>query len=117
MISLSYTELRGKGEGDVVCFNWRAVAQWYLVRLLKCLVLWQIIEKTPDGWCEGILNGLTGTFPASFVLEVQPPRSKEELKQLIKLVNLKKKSPDAELDIAIGEDRKSGQGVWEGGKV
>ncbi|KAL5460539.1 hypothetical protein EMCRGX_G033991 [Ephydatia muelleri] len=67
----------------------------------------EIIEKTPDGWCEGILNGLTGTFPASFVLEVQPPRSKEELKQLIKLVNLKKKSPDAELDIAIGEDRKS----------
>ena len=80
----------------------------------------QVIEKTPDGWCEGILNGNKGTFPASFVLEVQPPRTKEEIRQLIKMVNLKKKSPDIELETVKEEEpvppKKSGVGVFGDGQ-
>ena len=57
---------------------------------LTCLP--QIIEKSHDGWWTGKIDETVGDFPASFVEEIDIPRTKEERKRLSH--RFKRTSPD-----------------------
>lgn len=46
--------------------------------------VWQIIEKSPDGWWTGRIESTVGDFPASFVEEIPVPKNKDEAKKLYK---------------------------------
>lgn len=48
-----------------------------------CL-LFQIIEKSADGWWTGRIDGSVGVFPASFVEMIKKPKTKEERKRLLR---------------------------------
>ena len=50
------------------------------------------MEKSHDGWWRGQKEGVVGDFPASFVEEIEIPRTKEEAKRLAQRFG--KKSPD-----------------------
>ena len=52
----------------------------------------QIIEKSHDGWWTGKIDETVGDFPASFVEEIDIPRTKEERKRLS--LRFRRTSPD-----------------------
>ena len=61
----------------------------------------QIIEKGGDGWWEGRIADNVGSFPASFVEEIQ---SRDEGVKLLEVLKRKKSGGTLEEDIVQGTD-------------
>ena len=83
----------------------------YHVYLTHTLSL-QIVKKSHDGWWTGRIEDTVGDFPASFVEEIEIPRTKQERKQLASRFK-RRKSQDKISDSERERERERGR---EGGR-